>query len=90
MKLLWTKDWANFNGAYYTQRKANLCTKPEKQIPLFMAGNGPKSTELAGGYGDGFLTGMLPEDYWQNVIFSALKKGAKTAGRDYEEIENAI
>ncbi len=90
MKLLWTKDWVNFSGVYYNLRKANLYTKPEKPIPLFIAGNGPKSTALAGRYGDGFLTGMLPEDYCQNVIFPALKKGAKEAGRDYEGIEKAI
>jgi coenzyme F420-dependent glucose-6-phosphate dehydrogenase len=90
MKLLWTRDWVNFKGTYYTLTKANLYTKPEKPIPLFIAGNGPKSTELAGRYGDGFLTGMLSEDYCQNVIFPALKKGAKATGRDYEGVEKAI
>lgn len=89
IRLLWNNNWVTFNGHYYKLRKANLYTKPEKPVPLFIAGNGPKTTRLAGLYGDGFLTGALPEEYLQNVIFPALKKGTQEAGRDYEGIEKA-
>jgi coenzyme F420-dependent glucose-6-phosphate dehydrogenase len=90
IKLLWNQDWVTFKGQYYTLRKANLYTKPKQPIPLLVAGNGPKATELAGKYGDGFLTGLLPENYYENVLFPALKKGAQEAGRDYDSIEKAI
>jgi coenzyme F420-dependent glucose-6-phosphate dehydrogenase len=90
MKLLWSRSFVNFKGKYYTLRKANLYTKPEVPIPVFVAGNGPKATEIAGKYGDGFLTGIMPEEQYKNVLFPALKKGAQEIGRDYDSIEKAI
>jgi len=90
IKCLWNQDWVTFKGRYYKLRKANLYTKPKEPIPLFVAGNGPRATELAGRYGDGFLTGLMPEDQYKNVLFPALRKGAREAGRDYDSIEKAI
>jgi coenzyme F420-dependent glucose-6-phosphate dehydrogenase len=90
MKLLWSRNFVNFKGKYYTLRKANLYTKPREPVPIFVAGNGPKATELAGKYADGFLTGLMPEDRYKSVLFPALRKGAQEAGRDYDSIERAI
>ena len=90
IKLLWSQDWVTFKGRYYNLRKANLYTRPKASVPLFIAGNGPKATELAGRYGDGFLTGLMPENHYKTVLFPALRKGAQEAGRDYESIEKAI
>jgi len=90
MKLLWTQDWVTFKGRYYHLKKANLYTKPESAIPLYVAASGPTIARLAGKYGDGFLTLPFPEDHYREVLFPALEEGAKEAGRDPSRIDKAI
>jgi len=87
---LWTKDFVTFRGQYYRLRNANLYTKPKKQIPLYIAANGPKVAELAGRYADGFLTLPFPDHQYTDVLFPAMNKGAKEAGRDPNKIEKLM
>jgi coenzyme F420-dependent glucose-6-phosphate dehydrogenase len=90
MKLLWTQDWVTFKGRYYHLKRANLYTKPETPIPLYVAASGAKVARLAGKYGEGFLTLPFPESHYRDVLFPALQDGAKEAGRDPSRIDKAI
>jgi len=90
MKLLWTKEWVTFKGRYYNLKKANLYTKPEKPVPLYVAASGATVTRIAGKYADGFLTLPFPENHYRDVLFPALEDSAKNAGRDPSEIDKAI
>jgi len=90
IRLLWTEDFVNFKGKYYRLRRANLYTKPSASIPLYVAANGPTVTEIAGQYADGFLTIPFTESHYTDVLFPALERGARRAGRDYTEIEKAV
>ncbi|HZD82638.1 MAG TPA: hypothetical protein VE076_07155 [Nitrososphaeraceae archaeon] len=40
-----------FNGKYYWIKDSNLYTKPEKPIPLYIAGLGPQSARFVGQMG---------------------------------------
>lgn len=90
IKLLWSKDFVNFRGRYYRLRKANLYTKPQTPPPLYVAANGPTVAELAGEYADGFLTIPFPKSHYTNVLFPALERGARRAGRTSEGIDKAV
>ena len=86
IRALWTRDFVNFKGKYFDLNKANLYTKPKKSIPLYVAASGAKVAELAGKYGDGFLTGDPDLDFCRKVLFPAVEKGAKAAGRQTDDV----
>jgi coenzyme F420-dependent glucose-6-phosphate dehydrogenase len=90
MRLLWSHSFVNFKGKYYTLRNANLYTKPTSPPPIFVAAAGPTVAEIAGRYADGLLTNIFPEQHYREVLFPALERGAKTAGRDPSEITKAL
>ena len=91
MKLLWSGNFVNFKGNYYKLHKANLYTKPSTPVPLYVAAFGPTVTELAGKYADGYLTTIATttaaaEAHYRNVLLPALEKGAKSVGRNPDDI----
>ena len=93
IRLLWSQEYVSFTGKYYKLDKANLFTKPRKPVPIYVSGFGPKSTELAGALGDGWITGNLPEAYVSEVLKPALDKSLGESGRGgpgYERIAELI
>jgi coenzyme F420-dependent glucose-6-phosphate dehydrogenase len=90
IKKLWSEDWVNFHGRYYSVKDSNLYTKPRTPIPLYIAGLGKQSAILAGELGDGFVTNELDIDSISNNLFPGLKEGARRAGKDYESLEKIL
>ncbi len=90
IRLLWTKRWVSFKGRYYTLRKANLYTRPEQPIPIYIAASGATLAYLAGKLGDGFLTIPFDEEHYRDVLFPALERGIRESGRDPEDIDKAV
>ena len=91
IKALWTKDFVNFRGKYYRVRNANLYTKPDKPIPLIISANGPVNAELAGKYGDAFLTmENVDVSFYKQVLFPAVERGARSMGRDASKIPKCL
>jgi coenzyme F420-dependent glucose-6-phosphate dehydrogenase len=90
MRLLWSGSFVNFKGKYYRLRKANLYTKPSSPPPIFVAASGPTVAEIAGKYADGLLTTPASEERYRRVLFPALERGAKSAGRDPNKISKAV
>ena len=91
IRALWTDEFIDLQGKHFQLKKANLYTKPEEPIPLYVAANGPISAELAGKYGDGLLT-METEDlsFYKRTLFPAVAKGAQSVGRNPDEIKKMI
>ncbi len=91
IRALWTRDFIDFKGKYYKIEKANLYTKPDRPIPLYVAANGPINAEIAGKYGDGFLT-MESADLsvFREKLFPAVARGAKKVGRNPDEITKML
>jgi len=90
IKLLWNENWVSFKGQYYRLKKANLYCRPKEPPMMYVGCSGPLVAELTGKYADGFLTLPYPEEYYRNVLFPALERGAREAGRDPQLIEKAI
>jgi coenzyme F420-dependent glucose-6-phosphate dehydrogenase len=90
IKTLWTEQYVTFRGKYYWVKDSNLYTKPERAIPLYIAGLGPQSARLAGEQGDGFVTNELSLDKIKNKLLPAVKRGAINAGKDFDSLEKVL
>lgn len=90
IRALWTRPFVNFRGKYYRLRKANLYTKPTKPIPIYVAAAGPKSAELAGKYADGIITTPATPEFYDEILFKAVDRGAKAKKRDPSSVEKLL
>lgn len=88
IRRLWTGEWIDFQGQYYQIKHARLYDAPSQPIPLYMAGEGPKSARMAGEYADGWITHA--ETLQQAEARSALEEGARSVGKDPGQLAIAI
>ncbi len=65
MKLFWSKGKrVTYKGKYFQINKAVLLPKPIKEIPIWVAANGPKTIEMTAELGDGWIPlGLFPKVY---------------------------
>ena len=90
IKKLWTEEWVNFRGQYYWVKDSNLYTRPQRPIPLYIAGRKPQSAQLAGEEGDGFITNELDVESIKNKLLPAVKEGTRRSGKDYDSLEKIL
>jgi len=78
---LWNEDFVSFEGKYYSLKRANLYTKPQKPPQIYIAAGGTRIARLAGRHADGILIG--PGSLEQaKELFEAFENAAKKADRD--------
>lgn len=71
----------DFDGQYYTTKKAKLYSPPVSEVPIYMAAGGPKSAAFAGRMADGLTTSVKdPADSIERVI-NPFRDAAAEAGR---------
>jgi coenzyme F420-dependent glucose-6-phosphate dehydrogenase len=82
IRLLWTEERVSFDGQFYKTENATIYDKPEKPVPIFIAGAGPFMAKLAGREGQGFIctSGKKPELYTETLLPN-LEIGLAEAGR---------
>jgi len=76
IRRLWSEEFVDFRGKHYLLKGANLYMKAN--VPIFIAGFGPKMAKIAGMLGDGFISALRPFEYFRNTIFPAIEEGAKS------------
>ncbi|MBQ1043231.1 MULTISPECIES: TIGR03557 family F420-dependent LLM class oxidoreductase [unclassified Micromonospora] len=59
---LWRGEFVNHHGKHYTVERARIYTRPDTPPPIYVSGFGPKSIELAGRIGDGYVSTMPDAD----------------------------
>ncbi|MEV4456071.1 LLM class F420-dependent oxidoreductase [Microbispora sp. NPDC049633] len=52
---LWTGELVTYRGEFYEVDTARLYSLPDQPPPIYISGFGPKSVELAGRLGDGYI-----------------------------------
>jgi F420-dependent hydroxymycolic acid dehydrogenase len=80
IKKLWKGDWMSFTGKHYQIPRARLFDVPQTPVPLYMAASGPNSSELAGQYGDGWIT--EPKNALDPEARGTWEKAVRDSGRD--------
>ncbi|RLF15568.1 MAG: LLM class flavin-dependent oxidoreductase [Thermoprotei archaeon] len=90
IKRLWTEDFVDFEGTYYKLNKAFLQPKPiqKPHVPIYIAASSPRTMELVGKYGDGWLPANLTVERYKEGV-EKVKEAARKAGRDPEKIDMA-
>jgi coenzyme F420-dependent glucose-6-phosphate dehydrogenase len=91
IKLLWSQERVDFDGAYYKLDRATIYDRPDQTVPLYIAGSGPAATRLAGRRGEGFITtsGKAPSLY-SDTLLPAVRDGAEKAGRELADVDMLI
>ena len=87
MKKLWTGERADFDGQFHKLRKAFIQALPVQKPhpPVYVAANSPKTRELAGMSGDGWLAAMMsPKRYERDV--TEITRAADRVGRRVEDL----
>jgi G6PDH family F420-dependent oxidoreductase len=89
MRALWTGDVVNHQGTYYTVDRARLYTVPERPVPVYVSGFGPRAVDLAAQVGDGYVSIKPDPDAVSQFRSSAGAKpavaGAKACYADTED-----
>lgn len=85
IRRLWDGDFVDYDGHHWSLDSARLYTLPDEDVPLYVAGNGPNTAEVAGRFADGLLTTKGP-DTLEDELEPALTTGAEEAGRDPDDI----
>jgi coenzyme F420-dependent glucose-6-phosphate dehydrogenase len=62
IRLLWRGDEQSHYGKFFTVENARIYTLPEELPPILVAASGPKSADLAGRVGDGFISTAPKEE----------------------------
>lgn len=79
IKLLWRKRKVTYDGQFYKLKRAFISPRP-KNIPLFVAGNRPRTRKITGTYGDGwFPFKVSPELYARDL--KEVQDAARAADR---------
>lgn len=82
---LWDGEVLDYDGRHWTTNSLHLYTLPGERVPLYVAGNGPRTTSVAGRYADGFLT-IVDADSYEERLIPALEDSAAEADRDPDDI----
>jgi len=97
IRKLFTEDFVDFEGKYYTLKNAFLRpmpavpiseTKYRSTVPIFIAASSPRTMEVTAHYGDGWLpANLVPEEYRNNL--EKIRQNAKKHQRNPTSIEPA-
>ena len=89
IKKLWTEDFVTFNGKHYRLKKANLYTKPNRPLKIYVATAGPRVAEMAGKLADGLLL-CQPTLETAGKLIRAFERGAEKEGKDLSSLEKVV
>ncbi len=82
-------DRVSYDGEIYTPDGLALgCPPPAESVPVDVAALGPKATELAGRFADGWVPQLIPYDGLLDRI-EDLRRGAQLGDRSVEDIRVA-
>ena len=82
IRRLWREEHVSFEGQYYRTRDATIYDRPEREIPIYVAGAGALVAKYAGRQ-EGFIctSGKAPTLYTETLL-PAVAEGLAASGRD--------
>lgn len=89
IRKLWSEDFVSYSGKHFRLVDANLYDKPRPAPPIYVAGVGRHSVELAGELGDGYMcVPQPPEKYGE--LFATLRQACTNAGKSFEAMPKMV
>lgn len=91
IRRLWTEERLSFEGEFFRTAKATIYDRPERPVPIYVAGAGPVIAKYAGQTADGFIctSGKAPELY-RETLLPNVAAGLQASGRPVDAIERLI
>jgi coenzyme F420-dependent glucose-6-phosphate dehydrogenase len=91
IRLLWSEERVSFKGQYYRTDKATIYDRPERMLPIYVAGAGHVISKYAGQFADGFIctSGKGPELY-RDTLLPNVAAGVQASGRDPQNFDMMI
>lgn len=91
IRRLWSEERVSFAGEFYKTERATIYDRPERPVPIYVAGAGPMIAKYAGRTADGFIctSGKAPELY-RETLLPNVAAGLAGAGRDDGAIDRMI
>ncbi len=89
VRRLWSEDWVDFKGKYYSTKAARIYDKPPAPVPIYVAASGPRSAAIAGRESDGWITDPATARRRPDVR-DAFVEGAREAGRDLGSLARIV
>lgn len=91
MRRLFNEERLSFDGEFYKTENATIYDRPEKPVPIYIAGAGPMIAKYAGRVADGFIctSGKAPELY-RETLLPNVDAGLTDAGRASDSIDRMI
>src|SRR5215212_4059872 len=90
IRRLWREERVDFEGEYYTTRKATIYDRPDEPVPIYIAASGPLAAKLAGRAGDGFICTSGKDPALYDELLENVRAGAEQAGRDPAALRRMI
>jgi coenzyme F420-dependent glucose-6-phosphate dehydrogenase len=85
------EDFVTFEGEYYQTHNATLYDRPERPVPVYIAGSGPAASRLAGRIAEGYIaTSGKPAELYTEQLLPAVSEGLEKAGRAGDDIDRMI
>ncbi len=88
-KALWSGKTVTYQGKTFTLQNARLHYATRPDIPIYLAGRGPRMLKLGGELCDGVLTHGVASKYAEYVA-SRVRIGAERRGRNWKTIDIAV
>ena len=91
IKKLWSGERLTFKGQFYRTENATIYDRPEKPVPIYVAGAGPFMAKFAGQNAAGFIctSGKQPELY-SDTLLPNVNQGLEKAGKPLDSIDRLI
>lgn len=91
MRQLWSEEFVDFDGDYYTTRGATIYDRPEQLIPIYIAAGGPQMAKYAGRAGDGMIcTSGKGAELYRDKLLPAVAEGATEANKSTSDVDLMI
>ena len=91
IRMLWTQQRVTFAGRYFRTLNATIYDRPERPVPLYIAGSGPAAARLAGRMGDGFIcTSGKATALYVETLLPAVAEGVEREGRSAADLDTMI
>jgi coenzyme F420-dependent glucose-6-phosphate dehydrogenase len=91
IRKLWSEERVSFDGEYYHTENATIYDKPEKPLPIYVAGAGPAVAKYAGRMADGFIcTSGKAWKLYTETLLPNVEEGLKLASRPKPDYDRMI
>jgi coenzyme F420-dependent glucose-6-phosphate dehydrogenase len=91
IRTLWSEDRVSFEGEFYRTQNATIYDRPDKMVPIYLAGAGPLNAKYAGRAGDGFIcTSGKGEELYKDTLLPNVAAGRAESDRAHLPFERMI